>query len=503
MCSTSRSTSGTSPSGSRATWSTTSSPSTPPGARRTRACAATSGSSSPRSSTARSRSVSTRSAPATTRGSSTVVLHRAVDAGKDQSYVLAVLRPEQIAAAMFPLGDSLKSEVRGGGGGARPGGRRQAGQPRHLLHPVRRHRRLAARPARRSARTWSSTRPGAVLGAHDGDVRLHRRPAAWARASTPAADGRPRYVLSVSPVSRTVTVGPAERLAVSRIVCGAPTWCGDAAGAAAVGSALAQVRAHGEAIDCRVELVDGGAGRRRRRRPARRRARPDPGGLRRVTRCSARRRSTARGVTRYASCCAAVNVGGNNKVPMARLRELAAELGYTDVATYVQSGNLVVSRRDQEAGATSRRRVAEALRRDLGVDVAVMVRSRKELAAVIAANPFGDIADDPKRLLVNFLAAHPRREPVARAGPRPSSRPSASSSATAASTSGSPTGSGRSKMATAPWERRSGSAAPAATGAPSRRCSTCSTLGERAGLSIRVIERTSTTGLAGGVGGRH
>ena len=56
-------------------------------------------------------------------------LHRAVDHGKDQSYVLAVLRADQIAGAMFPLGDSLKAEVRVEAADPWARGRGQAGQP--------------------------------------------------------------------------------------------------------------------------------------------------------------------------------------------------------------------------------------------------------------------------------------------------------------------------------------------------------------------------------------
>ena len=79
---------------------------------RTRACAATRRSSSPRCSTARSRSASTPSSPATTPGSPTACCAARSTPAKDQSYVLAVLHPEQLAHAMFPLGDTTKDEVR-------------------------------------------------------------------------------------------------------------------------------------------------------------------------------------------------------------------------------------------------------------------------------------------------------------------------------------------------------------------------------------------------------
>jgi tRNA-specific 2-thiouridylase len=63
-------------------------------------------------------------------------------------------------------------------------------------------------------------------------------------------------VLSISPVERTVTVGPVESLAVTRIDCGEPTWCGAPPAVARV-TALAQVRAHAEPVQCEAQVVAG------------------------------------------------------------------------------------------------------------------------------------------------------------------------------------------------------------------------------------------------------
>ncbi len=104
-----------------------------------------------------------------------------------------------------------------------------------------------------------------------------------------------------------------------------------------------------------------------------------------------------------------VNVGGNNLVPMARLRELLNELGYGDVRTHLQSGNAVFSAPgiapEQVAGE-----IEEQLARRLALQVRVIVRTGEELARVVAANPLPEAVVEPARLLVNFLSAAPDEE---------------------------------------------------------------------------------------------
>jgi uncharacterized protein (DUF1697 family) len=90
---------------------------------------------------------------------------------------------------------------------------------------------------------------------------------------------------------------------------------------------------------------------------------------------------------RYLALLRGINVGGHNKVAMAELRELAIGLGHSEVATYIQSGNLVFSSDHLDAA-----RLADALEAQiadqLGVRPAVVVLSGAELAQVIADNPF-------------------------------------------------------------------------------------------------------------------
>jgi len=98
---------------------------------------------------------------------------------------------------------------------------------------------------------------------------------------------------------------------------------------------------------------------------------------------------------------------------MPPLRELLTDAGFEDVRTYVQSGNVVLTsgmRADQLAA-----RCEELIAERFGFDVDVIVRSRDELAEVVRLNPFGDLADNPKRYQVSFLDGEPDPTAVERA----------------------------------------------------------------------------------------
>lgn len=105
-----------------------------------------------------------------------------------------------------------------------------------------------------------------------------------------------------------------------------------------------------------------------------------------------------------------INLGPTRRVPMAELRALLGEAGYTDVRTYVQSGNVVLG---SDAKASDLEREAAALISErFGIEVPVVVRTRRQLAAVVKLNPLGDIADNPKRYQVSFLTAKPDADVV-------------------------------------------------------------------------------------------
>ena len=217
-----------------------------------------------------------------------VEMHRAVDHGKDQSYVLGVL--DAGAAARTRCSRSVarrRPTVRAGGRGARAAGRRQAGQPRHLLRRRRRQRRLAAREARGPGAQprRADPRRGDRRGARAATTGPTGSPSASARACGSGArppDGKPRFVLDIEPVSGTVLVGSRERLAVDGLSAIRPRWCGT--------PPTRCLRVHRPAARARRRAPGGRPGRRRvgrgraarpgvrhRARPGGRRLRRDPG----------------------------------------------------------------------------------------------------------------------------------------------------------------------------------------------------------------------------------
>ena len=96
-----------------------------------------------------------------------------------------------------------------------------------------------------------------------------------------------------------------------------------------------------------------------------------------------------------------VNVGGKGSLPMADLRRVATDLGYDDVATYIQSGNLVLRTSDSASKVTND--LASAIAGLGGVKPAVMVRSRSQLAKVVDANPFLRRGEDASLCHVTFM----------------------------------------------------------------------------------------------------
>ncbi len=182
-------------------------------------------------------------------------LHRARDSSKDQSYVLGVLEQWQLEKSLFPLGDSLKSEVREEA--ARLGltvARKPDSHDICFIADGDTSGWLEERLGEQRGEIIDAV-SGAVLGEHHGAYRFTVGQRRGTAISVPAPDGAPRYVTSIDPTTRRVFVGPPTLLDVNIVEGVRAHWC---QGVPAVGSRVGvQVRAHGAEVPAVVEAVDG------------------------------------------------------------------------------------------------------------------------------------------------------------------------------------------------------------------------------------------------------
>ena len=108
-------------------------------------------------------------------------------------------------------------------------------------------------------------------------------------------------------------------------------------------------------------------------------------------------------MTTYAALLRAVNVGGTGKLPMSELRAMCESVGFSNVRTYIASGNVVFESKLSEKSVKAK--LERALESYAGKPVGVLVRTGAELAVVLAKNPFSSAA--PNRTVAIFLDAPP------------------------------------------------------------------------------------------------
>lgn len=182
-------------------------------------------------------------------------LYRSVDPGKDQSYVLAVLNQDQLSHSLFPLGNSLKMNVRQEAAAL---GLSVADKPDSndiCFIPD------GDTPGWLSEKIGSADgeirdESGALVGHHNGYHHFTIGQRRGLRLGVPAPDGKPRYVLDIEPVNNTVVVGGAEGLTVHHIEAIRPVWCSSEPVETWHGQA--QVRAHGDPVPAIISAVPGG-----------------------------------------------------------------------------------------------------------------------------------------------------------------------------------------------------------------------------------------------------
>lgn len=97
-----------------------------------------------------------------------------------------------------------------------------------------------------------------------------------------------------------------------------------------------------------------------------------------------------------------INLGPRNRIAMPALRELLTNAGFEEVATYVQSGNVVLS--TDLAPAELEQESERLIEKQFAFHVDVVARTRDELAEVVERDPLGEVATNPKRYQVSFLS---------------------------------------------------------------------------------------------------
>jgi tRNA-specific 2-thiouridylase len=181
-------------------------------------------------------------------------LRRSADEGKDQSYVLASLTPDQLRHAIFPLGDSWKSEVRAE---AQARGLSVANKPDSYdicFIPDGDTKKFLESKLGQHPGELVDAETGAVLGRHTGVHGFTIGQRRGLGIEAPAPDGRPRYVLSLEPVSGTVKVGSVQELGVAVIEADRPIWPNERPLDGPT-ECVVQVRAHGGTVDAVAEVV--------------------------------------------------------------------------------------------------------------------------------------------------------------------------------------------------------------------------------------------------------
>jgi uncharacterized protein (DUF1697 family) len=108
-----------------------------------------------------------------------------------------------------------------------------------------------------------------------------------------------------------------------------------------------------------------------------------------------------------------INVGGKRIVKMVELRSFFEDLGLSDVATYVQSGNVVFRAKESDAAALTKR-IEAAFEKKWSFPSRVMVRDLEWFERLVNENPYPDVAADPTKLHVHALEREPNAAEVAR-----------------------------------------------------------------------------------------
>lgn len=105
---------------------------------------------------------------------------------------------------------------------------------------------------------------------------------------------------------------------------------------------------------------------------------------------------------KYVAFLRGINVGGKNMIKMETLRATFSALGFENIKSYINSGNLVFETAKTNDGKLAKK-IHDAIERDFGFDISVMVRSMAEIGDLIKNNPFEGQFENDKNLHLFFL----------------------------------------------------------------------------------------------------
>ncbi|HSK73580.1 MAG TPA: DUF1697 domain-containing protein [Pyrinomonadaceae bacterium] len=105
---------------------------------------------------------------------------------------------------------------------------------------------------------------------------------------------------------------------------------------------------------------------------------------------------------KYVAFLRGINVGGKNKIKMETLREVCRSLGFENVKTYINSGNVIFETAEADARKLAGH-IENAIEKEFSLNIKVMVRTIEEIKNLIKNNPFGGQFENDKDLHVLFL----------------------------------------------------------------------------------------------------
>ena len=118
----------------------------------------------------------------------------------------------------------------------------------------------------------------------------------------------------------------------------------------------------------------------------------------------------------FISMLRGINISGHRLIKMDALKALYAELGFTHIQTYIQSGNVIFKHRNTDL-QEFKKLIADGIREKFGFEVPVIVKEMDELKQIIASNPFlKDSKKDISKIYLTFLSTVPDSERFCKIG---------------------------------------------------------------------------------------